>query len=324
MSTRFIFFAFVLMLSPAIYAFPTAKVTINVVDEGGVPVEGANVEVYFKLEGNRDNRDEGVTDSKGLFEATGSTQRFVGGCNITKDGYYASGCDYSEKYLTDISGIMGFRRWQPWNPSIKVVLKPIKNPIPLYMRYLGERSRLGDSANTMPDYEVGFDLVESDWVAPHGRGIHSDFIFKLEKNHISDSNFHDVLTISFANEDDGIQAYFADKDNDSVFKMPYHAPTAGYKSSYTQVYRIDPDEIIKSPFRIDQNYFFRVRTERDSEGKIISALYGKIEGYIRFAAPSEIETAWLRFKYFINPTPNNTNLEFDETQNLFGSKFVKK
>lgn len=321
---QFVLLIFLLAISWFSYALPTAKVTIKVIDENNMPIEDVHVEVYFKLEGNRSNTDYGVTDDQGLFEASGSTLQYVGGCNIEKDGYYPGGCNYSERNLTSISGIMGFRRWQPWNPTITVVLKKIKEPVALYMRNLGQWARLGDKENTMPDFEVGYDLVESDWVMPHGRGTHSDFIFKIDKSHVTDFNYRDKLTVTFSNPGDGIQPYYTAKDNASTFKMPYHAPLEGYDNQLVQIDENDPKKIFRNIFREDQNYFFRVRTELDEKGNVVSALYGKIEGNIMFAAPNEIKAAWLEFKYFLNPTPNDTNLEFDRTKNLFGDKFIEK
>lgn len=313
-----------LVISPLAHALPTAKVTIKVIDDIGAPVEDAEVKVYFKLEGYRSNTDAGLTNGEGLYVASGSTQQYVGGCKITKEGYYSSICNYSEKNFISISGIMGFRRWEPWNPTITVVLKKIKDPVALYMRDIKQLVQIGEFTLVLPGFEAGFDLLTSDWVEPFGQGIHADIIFKLNKDHAANNNFRDKLTITFPNSGDGIQSLYTEKDNASVFKMPYHAPINRYSRELIQVYENRPDKIFKSSFRNNQNYFFRIRTELDEKGNVTSALYGKIEGNIKYGAPTRIKTAWLEFKYFLNPTPNDTNLEFDETKNLFGDKFVNK
>jgi len=311
------------MVSINAYAVPSAKVTYRVITEDGSPIEGVKVRAGFRGYSTNPAVDEGLTDEEGLFTASGDTQYEVT-ASIRKKGYYHSGYTYGGGDFTGISGIKGFRRWEPWNPTITVMLKKIKNPVALYMRNLGQRSRLGDIENTMPELEVGYDLIASDWVVPHGSGTHSDFIFKLEKNHITNTNFRDVLTIMFSNPGDGIQPYYVEKDNSSTFKVPYHAPNSGYDNELIQVYEHRPNKIFVSNFRKDQNYFFRIRSELDKEGNVISALYGKVEGNIMFAASNKIKAAWLKFKYFVNPEPNDTNLEFDETKNLFGNKFKRK
>jgi hypothetical protein len=56
------------------------------------------------------------------------------------------------------------------------------------------------------------------------------------------------------------------------------------------------------------NYFFRVRTVMDEKGDVKSAFYGKIYG------------DFLQFTYYLNPTPNSLNMEFDTHQNLLKGK----
>ena len=308
------------------HAVPTAKITYKVVSSEGEPISGVKVRVGFRsyIGGSKNPTvEEGLTDEDGMFTASGSTQYEVT-ASINKEGYYSSGNTYGGKDFTDISGFMGFRRWEPWNPTVTIVLKKIKNPIALYMRDIKQLNQVYKVALEMPEFKAGYDLVESDWVTPHGNGTHADFIFSLNKNHIKNSGFHHELTITFTNPDDGIQSYYTAKDNASTFKTPYHAPLNNYQTKLVQIYENDPNKIFVNNFREDQNYFFRVRTEVDDKGNVISALYGKIEGNIKFGAPEKIKTAWLKFKYFLNPTPNDTNLEFDETKNLFGDKFSKK
>jgi hypothetical protein len=69
---------------------------------------------------------------------------------------------------------------------------------------------------------------------------------------------------------------------------------------------------MKNDMREDQNYFFRVRTVLDEQGRIKSALYGKISGDIKFGVNRVI-----RFNYYLNPTSLDRNLEFDPKRNLF-------
>jgi hypothetical protein len=47
-----------------------------------------------------------------------------------------------------------------------------------------------------------------------------------------------------------------------------------------------------------------VRTAVDDRGKIVSTHYGKIYG------------DFMQFTYYLNPTPNDQNIEFDLKQNL--------
>jgi len=250
----------------------------------------------------------------------------VGGCIVHKEGYYGSFCrGYSgTSVFTGISGLLGFRRWQPWNPTLTVVLKKIKNPIPLYKRVFGtENTDQPEHRLPKANEYVGFDLIESDWVAPYGRGVQSDFLFKIEKEDKSLFDYKDTLTLKFQNKGDGIQSYYTPADNTSQLRMPYQAPKDDYKEKLEIKMIHVPGKIYKSLYRDDQNYFFRVRTELDEEGHVKSALYGKIEGNIKFLRGIIlIPTAEIEFTYVINPVPNDTNLEMGS--NLFGDRFIRK
>lgn len=307
-------------------ALPTAKVTIKVLNEAEQPIESAHVEVYFELERGVSNKDVDLTDEQGIFVASGSTIQNVGGCIIRKEGYYDSFCrGYSgTSVFTGITGIPGFRRWQPWNPTLTVVLKKIKNPIPLYRRVFGsENTDYPEHRLPKANEYVGLDLIESDWVAPYGRGVRSDFLFKIEKDIKSMFDYNVTLYLKFQNKGDGIQSYYTPADNTSQFRMPYQAPKDGYQSELV-INKIDRPKVVeRSTFRGDQNYFFRVRTELDEEGHVKSALYGKIERNIEFLRGITISpTAEIKFTYVINPVPNDTNLEMGS--NLFGDRFRKR
>jgi hypothetical protein len=56
----------------------------------------------------------------------------------------------------------------------------------------------------------------------------------------------------------------------------------------------------------NRNFYFRVRTALDHQGNVVSAQYGKIYGDLA------------QFRYYLNPTPNDRNIEFDPKQNLVG------
>jgi hypothetical protein len=50
----------------------------------------------------------------------------------------------------------------------------------------------------------------------------------------------------------------------------------------------------------------------DEGGKVKSALYGKVMGPILCGAQG-----YVQFTYYLNPNPNDRNMEFDPTKNLF-------
>jgi len=283
---------------------PTAKITGKVIDEGGQPVSGAELAINFLIGqsggwGTRDLTHKGATGSDGTFTASDQS----GGAAtlyVTKPGYYKTVTDYY--VFKEKKG----GRWEPWNPTVEMILKPIVNPIPMYAR------KLDTVQIPVVGKPVGFDLMESDWVAPHGKGKVSDLLFTLEKQYTSvDQPFDVTLTVRFSNEDDGIQPVLAPINVGSELRLPRFAPEEGYQAELIKSNsRKAANAMIERDFRDDQNYFFRVRTVK-KDNKIVSAYYGKIDRDIEFWGNEK-----LRFTYYLNPTPNDRNMEFDPKRNL--------
>jgi hypothetical protein len=204
-------------------------------------------------------------------------------------------------------------RWQPWNPTVEVEMKRIVNPIPLYTKSVKlQYPKMGES--------FGFDLLKADWVSPHGKGERADFIFStqthydgsLVTNYTQKTRaFESSFTLRFSCEDDGIQPFYADPLKGSVLRLPRMAPESNYEKELIQhKYVRRQGRYLET--RRDENWFFRVRTEKDEEGNIVSALYGKIHGAIQWGWEGGVV-----FSYYLNPTPNDRNLEFDGKNNLF-------
>ncbi len=108
-------------------SLPETKLTLLVVDEQGNPIEGAKTGIAFEvLGGNNRKIINRNTLKDGLFAAanksTGSTA-----FNVEKDGYYASRGGYH--FDSNSNG-----KWLPWNPEVKVILRKIINPVPMYAR----------------------------------------------------------------------------------------------------------------------------------------------------------------------------------------------
>ncbi|MBI5634353.1 MAG: Ig-like domain-containing protein [Nitrospirae bacterium] len=281
-----------------------AKVTIIVTDENNQPLSKANVHLGFRVYtkggwSSETNEASGLTDSKGYFTASSFADDFVG-FTITKDGYYESGGDYKFKESS-------IGRWQPWNPEIIVVMRKIEMPVPMYAR---------DTSSMHPVLEipvngksVGYDLMESDWVSPYGKGKHPDMFFRLDRKFVSRDDFEGTLTITFPNKYDGIQLVKYDRKRGSNFKLPRIAPEDGYQSKLVRTFSNKPGEPYKDSTKDDNNYIFRVRSE-EKDGKFLRAMHGKIHGDIQFDMRG-YKTAELVFKYFLNP---------DFTRNLESGK----
>jgi hypothetical protein len=282
---------------PLFLSLPEAQVTGKVVDETGNPMGNANLVVNFlipkKLEwGTQDVLREGLTGSDGTFtasEQSGNAAILI----ATKAGYYKTTIGYY--FFKEVVG----GKWQPWNPTIEMVLKPIVKPIPMYAKRV-------ETAIPAFNTPLPYDLSVGDWVAPRGKGKITDIIFTAKLDQRSDTDYNYSLTVSFPNKGDGIQVFEVPRHAGSEFKSPRHAPEEGYQPKWEQTRNRQPGKMEEGNYASDgnRNYFIRVRTVLDEKGKIKSANYGKIYG------------EFMDFSYYLNPTPNDRNMEFDPKRNL--------
>jgi len=290
---------------------PDAKITVKVVDEAGIPVADADVGVGFNQGGNtwigerKSESIRGVSDTNGLFSAQAKCMGGIG-ISVQKEGFYRSSVrqDYPGTYQNK-------RRWEPWNPTISVTLKEIKNPVPMFVKKV--QSEIPDENRS-----IGFDLEKGEWVAPYGKGVNSDFVFSLHRQIESQNDFENILTLQFPNEGDGIGEIIAEPVSWLSLRLSHNAPLIGYQPQWQKKvqYKL-PEGFSFTPKQSDnQNYYFRIRTILDDDGNIVSALYGKIHGQIDTAGYIA-KKCTLTFTYYLNPTPNDRNLEFDPDKNLF-------
>jgi hypothetical protein len=281
-----------------------AKISVKVVDEEGIPVDGAKIELCFYGGCLTKDSTIGTTDKNGSFSATGSSRDGVTGGGVEKAGYYNS--VFHHDFFIRSTGV-----WQPWNKQIKVVLRPVVKPVPMYVR---NRNFLFPAINK----DLGFDLMMADWLAPYGAGLHRDFILRVDRIFKDSDNFDATFTLTFPNNYDGIQVIKDNRGGDfsvgSQFQLPRIAPEEGYQSklikrvsSGTYGFRTAKDD--------GNNYIFRVRSESEN-GKFKRAMYGKIMGDIRFGPVGG--NGGFEMHYYLNPDYTR-NLEFDPKRNLFSN-----
>lgn len=304
----FLCVAFILFFAtfqaPPAYALGMVKLSIKVMDEEGHSLDGAKVVLHFQGGDLDKDATRGETDDRGTYSASGFSSDGVTGGGVYKDGYYKSVFSH-DFYVTR------FGMWQPWGKELTVVMRPIVNPVPMYVR---------DSSFKVPvlDKEVGFDLEKADWVIPYGLGVKSDFVFKIKQIYENGDNYDATMTLTFTNPLDGIQVVKDDGGGDfnagSRFRLPRTAPETGYLQKLER--RIAWGSFGRqSNMEDDNNYVFRVRSEVDKNGKLKRAMYGKIRSELRYFVGTGAGGS-IGMHYYLNPdyTPN---LEFDPTRNLF-------
>ena len=127
-SVETLFVALFFLLIPynvqAFLGFANARLLVKVVDEHGQAVEDAKFRVRFSPD---EYPVEGISDSKGLSAITGHSSDGVILGEVVKKGFYKS------TFHNDFF-VKKFGRWQPWNKEITVVMRPIVNPVPMYVR----------------------------------------------------------------------------------------------------------------------------------------------------------------------------------------------
>jgi hypothetical protein len=297
--TAMIVFFLVALHVPSAQALGIAKIVVKVMDEAGSPVDNAHLNIRFSGDSGTV---KGFTDDNGIFEEKALSNDGVILGDITKNGYYESGIAHSF-YVTK------FGMWQPWGKELTVVMRPIVNPVPMYVR---------NKSFKLPALgrEVGFDLEKFDWLIPYGLGTQADFIFKVVQSFDNMNNYDATMILTFSNSFDGIQVIKDDGGGDfnvgSWFRLPRTAPDTGYLPKMQK--RISRGSYGRhSDIEDDNNYIFRVRSEVDEYGKLERAMYGKIRGELRHFVG---DGGGIKMHYYLNPdyTPN---LEFDPKRNLF-------
>jgi hypothetical protein len=276
---------------------PQWEVTIHVVDETGSSLSSATAfaSYYVPPPANATeagSRKEAVTDTNGFVTLSAHSGPVVI-CGANKAGYYqSSGLSFEFKSKTN-------DRWQPWNPTETLLLKRIVKPIPMYARSI----RSGPPAFNKP---VGYDMGKGDWVAPYGKGESTDIVFTGNLDQKSKKEFDFKLAVSFPNPGDGLQPFSVpETEKYSGLRSPHQAPEVGYLPEIVRNMSRHPGKGTKNDMNDpSRNYFFRVRTLLDAKGGVKSALYGKIYG------------DFMQFTYYLNPTSNDRNVEFDPKQNL--------
>ncbi|MDD4018217.1 MAG: Ig-like domain-containing protein [Kiritimatiellae bacterium] len=275
-----------------------AKVTLRVVDSRGNPVPDADVEVAFFHRGSFPI--SGKTDEDGFFAAehmSGADVHFY----TSKKGYYNTQRNYW--FYREGKPCAENGRWVPWNPTLEVVLKEKRNPIPLPV----QRVTCFFPINT----PVGFDCEKAQLVAPYGIGVCSDLIATVTGYYVAPTNysFHMELTSNIG----GYVRYKMDSYSQmwSVYEAPaFEEFHQTLNVSVTYKYdRLSED----TRFKDDDYLVFCSRVLKGEGGEIKNINYGKIRNGLKFNIEStKTNMAAMSLSYQFNTTPNDRNLEWPD------------
>ncbi|MFA7054486.1 MAG: hypothetical protein WC328_15845 [Kiritimatiellia bacterium] len=287
-----------------------AKITLRVADSKGVPVADALVGGGFYNHDEKGHDFKERTNEKGEVTLEGTC---VGDLNfgVMKDGYYSTETTYW--FFKNYFDCVKDGRWIPWNPTVEIMLKEIRNPVPLYTRRVEALLPKGQ--------EIGFDCLEGDFIIPFGKGENADFYMTYES--VIPSNAVTLYDWSFltnslslvATESGGFITH--KKDSFSKMAAQYEAPETGYTSVVGYEMRRTHDKIFVNEKLNESEYlFFKTRVRRKPDGRE-EACYGKVYELVFGEYYAETNKAKISMAYYFNPTQNDRNLEFDGKNNLF-------
>ena len=283
---------------------PVAKFTLRIVDADGIAVSRANSQISYAMESSQWIK--GLSDTNGLFSAEGRSQGETL-YYVEKEGYYPT--SITVKFGRQEGIVIKDGKWQPWDTTNTVVLKKIRNPVPMYAK------RVETFLPSLSGEGVGYDLMVGDWVSPYGKGEKGDFVFKIMRRRVpSWADFDALLSLKYSNEKDGVRKRECAVECGSTFPWAYNASEDGYSGSLQVSVGYTPG---KGYFETNESAacYFRIRTVTNEQGGVVSSRYGKMPEPIKFDV-RDTKTGWLKFTYYLNPTPNDRNMEFDPKRNL--------
>lgn len=282
----------------------TATFRLTVVDDQGKPVPNVKGSAgFWNHRTHTTDSFSSTSNEKG--EITLSGRCFYDGAfGLEKEGYYKTTGrhKFSRASDDDVEETLFTRKWVPDYVST-VVLKKTRNPIPMYSKKCRGKLPAINQA-------IGFDLKIVDWVKPYGKGENTDMLVTVVTKEVKfgRKTFTDasVVTFDFPGDYNGVQV--CDSDGWSKFVSDYHVNL----QTPFQKQLVMPSQNDRYKWLDKRKHLvFRVRSEVSPTGELLRCHYGKI--YPTFDITSE-EFA-LRVVFF-NPTPNDTNLEFDPKRNL--------
>jgi hypothetical protein len=276
--------------------------TLKIVDDGRQPVPGAAVSILYYVPPKLDEdpaaswrKVEGLTGADGGLVLSHRDNSLRLEFEVQKEGHYRTHDEFDFTVHTNR------------NPAGTLVVKKIIHPVPMY----ANRVDFTHAKKLPPDQPIGFDLMAGDWVAPYGKGTQALlFVTRSWRADKDDQRgYEDKLSISFPNAGDGIREFDSPGPPGSAgseLRSPQEAPPDGYQPLLIKWHSWHPGRPGTNTYdHVHKNYFLRVQTVLNEEGKVKSALYGKIYGDFD-------ETFWT----LLNPEPNSRSLEFDPKHNL--------
>ena len=310
----------------------TAKIGVLVLD--GVtdaPIPNVKVEGCFNMDYGWEafkgspgsNTAEATTDARGRCKLRGKTNvgAAAAGVSVAPPGYYSNfaggGYDYKSKNV--------FGVWQPDNLVVTIRLQRVENPIPLFVKQVGDKRSHGGWRRTFPGKEPGekiaYDMLVGDWLPPVGTGAVADVVFeRLPRQSLGEAvtargekkeAYRETMSVTFPGADNGLVEVPVNRGHRLKIRQ---APESGYLPRRETWYEVDKNWNEHKSYDENRCFCFRIRTKRNEKGEIVSAHYGKIYGDVFFSLqiqPERVVVAVPSMRYYLNQTPMDRNLEWN-------------
>ena len=302
--------------------------------DSGIPIEGVEVVGWF---GNDNGwkawtesapiyEDKKFTNDKGRCHVKGETNNGETGVAIDKTpaGYYRF---YGSSHKFTQKPVFPLMHWRPTDLVITASLQRVMHPLPLFVKRMGWC--IGSDAIDKNGRSFACDLVKGEFLPPFGKGEIADVVFSCPPQEYIGEGFNGrnfraprykntVMAIFQGDEANGIQSVSV--TNPQALLKVREAFENGYQRKLTFSESMAYDLQRREGLDRGKCYCFRIRTERDEAGRIKSSLFGKIYGDPAFLLNGgdrwTQKVGGIAFLYYLNPTPNNRNLEWDRKNNL--------
>ena len=156
---------------------------------------------------------------------------------------------------------------------------------------------------------IGYDLFAGDWIEPYGNGLDTNIIMNFSYEIHDKYNYQWKLNIEMNSENAGFVC-MTNIFYHSVAKNAFIAPVSGYSNRiiYEIKYHNGKKDEIDSSEPISDSFFFKIRNGTNNVN------YGKL---VNFEPHISKDGGYINFTYYLNPTPNDRNLELNTKSNLF-------
>ncbi len=334
---------FAIMFVNSITIAGRASFSVLAIDsENGLPIPGIKIEGSFLNlpkgwnESAKDNDVDAITKQNGVAKLSGNTEKGIGGYRIYNNpGYY--NMEWTQIKFSEQS-MFRLGRWLPTDIVSTARLDRIINPVPLYVKTARKKYRESDirnytvwkkhqglsATNNVPvikDISFSFDMIKGEWLPPHGNGEYEDIRFTFNETVLGwikgrgydgtymTKKYRVDVVVAMPGEGNGVVEMPSNKEAGIKIRTVRHN---GYINTFSRWKGwFGGGDGIKTDCDKNRNYAFRIRTKYDASGNVESAYYGKIYGDFNIKDVEGVE-----FLYYLNPTPNDRNLEWDMKNNL--------